>query len=147
MGYGNIRTGVIDGTLPTPLKLAGAHNNAPVRSFTEIFDLSKTNVDKVAGTSNVIADIPDGHAIQSIIVRSTVSLTTTQLSFGSATSLAAIGAAKAYGTTPELSVEYLNTSYKGRQLTAVSRIFMTATVADLPSTGTIVVEIRTSARG
>lgn len=147
MGYGNIRTGVIDGTLPTPLKIAGALNGGQRRSFTEIFDLSKSNVDKVAGTNNVVCDIPVGHALQTILVRSTVSLTTSQLSFGIAGSAALYGAAKAYGTTAEAAIEYLLTAKKGVPLSAAQRLIMTTTVADLPGAGIICVEVTTSARG
>jgi hypothetical protein len=147
MGYGNIRTGVIDGTLPTPLKIPGALNDGPTRAFVEIFDLSKTNVDKVAGTNNICFDIPDGHAPMAIIVRSTVSLTTSQLAFGITGTVAKFGTAKAYGTTPELAVEYLLTSMKGVQVVGNQRVIMTCTVADLPGAGIICVEMRTSARG
>lgn len=147
MGYGNYRTGSIDGSLPTPTKQPGAINDGTRRVFLEIFDLSKANVDKVAGTSNVVADVPAGHAILAIWVRSTVSLTTSQLAFGIAGTAAKFGAAAAYGTTPEASKDYLLASQKGVILPAAQRIIMTDTVADLPGTGTIVVEVITAARG
>lgn len=147
MGYGTYRTGVLDGTKPTPDKIAGAVNGSMRRSFTEIYDLSKANVDKVSGTTNVVADIPAGHAIQAIHVRSTVSLTTSTLAFGVAGTPAKYGAAAAYGVTPEASKDYLNTSKKGTMLAAGERLIMTSGAADLPAVGIVVVEVVTSARG
>lgn len=147
MGYGTYRTGAIDGTLPTPKKIPGQVNGGPRRTFVEIFDLSKTNVDKVAGTNNVVAKIPAGHALLSITVRSTVSLTTTTLAFGIAGTAGKYGTAAAYGTTAEVTKEYLLTSRKGVPSEADETIIMTAATADLPASGTVVVEIETVTRG
>jgi hypothetical protein len=146
-GYGNYRTGAVDGTLPTPKKIPGAVNGAPRRSFTEIFDMSKANVQKVATNRNFVARIPAGHALQSITVHSTVSLTTSQLSFGDGTTANLFGAAAAYGTTPEAALSYLRVSKKGVILDVDTDIWMTTTVADLPAAGTVVVEVNTSAKG
>lgn len=146
-GYGNYRTGAVDGTLPTPSKVPGAVQGAPRRSFTEIFDLSKANVQKVATNRNFVARIPAGHAWQGLRVRASVSLTTTQLKFGDGTDDDAFGVAAAYGTTAEVEKEYLLTVKKGTILAADVDVWMTHTTADLPAAGIVAVEVITSARG
>lgn len=147
MGYGNFRTGVLDGTKPTPDKLPGAINGGQRRVYLERFDLSKANVDKVSGTNNIVADIPDNQALIGINVSSTVSLGTSTLSFGTAANATLYSAATAYGTTPDAVIQYLRASLRGVLLTARTRIIMTSGTANLPSSGTIVVEIVTAARG
>lgn len=147
MGYGNYRTGASDGTQPSPSKIPGQVEGGPRRSFTEIFDLSKTNVSKTAGQSNLVARVPAGHAMQSILVRSTVSLTTSTLAFGTASDPDAFGVAAAYGTTAEVEKEYLLTAKKGVILDEHTDIFMTSGTANLPATGIVVADIITSARG
>lgn len=147
MGYGNYRTGASDGTLPTPKKIPGVVEGSPNRSFTEVFDLSKSNVDKTSGTKNLVARIPEGHILLAIKVRSTVSLGTSTLAFGDGTTADRFGSAAAYGTTPEAQVDYLKTAQKGEILSAPVNIWMTSGTANLPSSGRVVVEIVTAARG
>jgi hypothetical protein len=147
MGYGTYRTGAVDGTQPTPNKIPGAVEGGPRRSFTELFDLSKANVDGDSGDVNFVARIPEGHAMQAIKVRSTVSLTTSTLAFGTKADDDAFGTAAAYGTTAEAEKEYLLTAKKGVILDADTDILMKIGTADLPATGVIAVEVITSARG
>jgi hypothetical protein len=148
-GYGSFRTGVNDGTDPSPKKIPGAVNGGNVCKFVERFDLSLANVLKNIGQNNLVAEIPEGHAITSIKVSSTVSLTTSTLSFGTAASAALFAAAKVYGTTPEAVIEYLATSQRGVLLTTAPEtpILMTIAAANLPGAGIIVVEIETATTG
>jgi hypothetical protein len=146
-GYGNYRTGVVDGTDPSPGKIPGAFNNGSKKTFVERFDLSKANVLKNIGQNNLVANIPAGHAILSIKVSSTVSLTTSTLAFGTAASAALYGTAKVYGTTADVVLEYLLTSKRGELLTAGTDVLMTAAAANLPGAGIIVVEIETVTTG
>jgi hypothetical protein len=148
-GYGSYRTGVNDGTDPSLKKIPGAVNGGNTCKFVERFDLSLANVLKNIGQNNLVAEIPDGHAIMSIKVSSSVSLTTSQLSFGTAASSAFFGALKAYGTTAEVIVEYLPVARRGVLLTTEpeTAVLMTIGAANLPATGTIVVEIETVTTG
>lgn len=148
-GYGNYRTGVNDGTDPSPGKIPGAFNGGNVCKFVERFDLSQANVLKAIAADNLVAEIPHDHALLSIKVSSTVSLATSTLSFGTAASPTLYGAAKAYGTTPDAVVEYLPTLRRGVLLTTEpeTRILMTNGALLLPSTGIIVVEIETVTTG
>lgn len=130
-----------NGLMPAP------QNGGRKEVFIERFDLADAATLKTTSDDNLVCDLPEGVAILSIKVSSTVSLTTSQLRFGTKASPALYGAAKAYGTTAEAVVEYLNTSVRGVPLTAAARVFMGITTTNLPSSGTIVVEIETSARG
>lgn len=143
-GYGNYRTGVSDGTLPAPAKAPGSVNNSSKKSFIEIFDLSKANVLKNIAQNNLCCNVPAGHVPVSILVSSSVSLTTTTLSFGPAASPASWGAAKAYGTTPDVVAEYLLTTKRGQIQSAGTDLLMTIGAANLPGAGFIVVEVVTN---
>lgn len=146
-GYGNYRTGVVDGTDPSPGKIPGAFNNGSKKVFVEKFDLSKANVLKTAGAGNYVAKIPEGHAIMSIKVSSSVSLTTSTLSFGSATVETAVTPAKAYGTTAEAVIEYVTTAQRAALRSTGIDLYMFGQVATLPGVGIIVVEIETVTTG
>lgn len=147
MNYDLYRTGAVDGAEPTPTKIPGAVNGGERRSFTAIFDLADAGSNFASGQICYIARIPQGHAMQAIRVRSTVSLTTSTLKFGTAADDDAFGTAAAYGTTAEAEKEYLLTAKKGVILDADTVIRMTIGTANLPASGTVVVEIITSARG
>lgn len=148
-GYGNYRTGVVDGTDPSPKKIPGAFNGGNVASFIERFDLAQANVLKNIGQNNLVAAIPADHAITSIKVSSSVSLTTSQLKFGTAADDDLFGTAKAYGTTADAVVEYLLTSQRGVLLTGApdTEVLMGIATANLPGAGIIVVEIETVTTG
>lgn len=148
VGYGTYRTPVIgSGALNAGL-MPGAINGGRKLSFTEKFDLADADVLKTSGTSNVVAKIPAGHVLQSITVRSEVSLgASATLAFGTAADTDAFGAAAVYGTTAEVTKEYLLTAQKGVALTEDTEILMTSGAANLPSSGKFVVEIEVSARG
>lgn len=143
-GNGSIRalTGLgRAGLMPAPL------NGGRKETFIERFDLADAAVQRLINDDNLVCELPEGVAITSIKVSSTVSLTTSQLRFGTKASAALYGAAKAYGTTAEAVVEYLNTAQRGVPLPARVRLFMGILSANLPISGTIVVEVETSARG
>lgn len=141
-GYGSYRAAATGASL-----MPAAINGGGRQAFVEVFDLSQSAVLKTSGTNNLVAKIPAGHVLLSINVRSTVSLTTSTLAFGTAASAAVFGTAAAYGTTAEVTKEYLLTAQKGVELAADTEILMTSGSANLPSTGIVVVEIETSARG
>lgn len=146
-GYGSYRTGVIDGTDPSPKKIPGHVNGGNVCKFVERFDLSLSNVLKNAGQNDVVCSIPENHAVLSIKVSSSVSLTTSQLKFGTAADDDFFGTAKAYGTTAEAVVEYLLTAQRGAILSEATQLLMGITTANLPSSGIIVVEVETVTTG
>lgn len=146
-GYGTYREPVIGSGAANAGLLPGAINGGRRVSFTEIFNLADSAVLKTAGTANVVARIPAGHVLQSITVRSTVSLGSSTLAFGTADNDDAFGTAAAYGTTAEVTKEYLLTAQKGVALEEETEVLMTAASANLPSSGTVVVEIVASARG
>lgn len=146
-GYGSYRTGVIDGTDPSPKKIPGHVNGGNACKFIEKFDLSQSNVLKNAGQNNVVCDIPENHAPLSIKVSSSVDLTTSQLKFGTVADDDLFGTAKAYGTTPNAVVEYLLTSQRGNILSEGARLLMGITTANLPGAGIIVVEVETVTTG
>lgn len=145
-GYGNFRTGASDGTLPVPARIPGPVNGGKQDQYVEKFDLSKANVQKVATNRNLVAKIPAGHRLLSIKVRSSVSLTTSQLSFGDGTTADKFGAAAAYGTTAGATIEYLKVAELGEPLAAETAIWMSITTADLPGAGIVAVIIETAPR-
>lgn len=146
-GYGNFRTGVVDGTDPSPGKIPGAFNNGSKKTFVERFDLSKANVLKNIAQNNLVANIPAGHAPLSIKVSSSVSLTTSTLAFGTVASPASWGPAKAYGVTPDVVTEYLLTTKRAELQANGTDILMTIGAANFPGAGTIIVEIETVTTG
>lgn len=146
-GYGNYRTGVVDGTDPSPGKIPGAFNNGSKKTFIEKFDLSKANVLKNIGQNNLCCNLPAGHAPMSIKVSSSVSLTTSTLSFGSASSPALLGAAKVYGVTPDVVTEYLPTTKRSELQATGTDVLMTIGAANLPGAGIIIVEVETVTTG
>lgn len=147
MEYGSFRTDAIDGGLPTPAKIPGVFNGGNVASFLEQYDLATAGLVLTAGTAYAIAKIPAGHALLDIDVQSSVSLTTTQLEFGTEADPNAYGTAKAYGTTANAKVNYTLAAMKGHVFTEDTLLIMTSSVADLPGAGIVNVEVRTAARG
>lgn len=146
-GYGNFRTGAIDGSLPVAAKIPGAVAGGNVCCFTEVFDLSKSNVLKTAGTANVVAGKPSGHILLGIEIVSSVSLTTSQLAFGTAATPAKYGAAAAYGTTPNVRKTWDVATAENAISDSAEQIIMTSSTADLPAAGIVVVRMYTAARG
>ena len=146
MGYDTFRTGTaIDGTAPSPAKVHGAIDGGKKRGFLASFDLSKANVDKVAGTTNVCFKKPKGHVVRRFSVVSSVSLTTSQLAFGISGTPAKYGAAKAYGTTANAEVVWHVATAEDDLDADAETIIMTASVADLPASGIVNVEMETLA--
>ena len=146
MGYGTFRTGTAyDGTSPSPALVHGAVEGGKKRGFLESFDLSKANVDKVAGTFNVCFKKPKGHVVRKISAVSSVSLTTTQLAFGVSGATGKYGAAKAYGTAANAEVVWHVATAEDDLDTDAETIIMTASVADLPGAGIVNVEMETLA--
>lgn len=143
-GFGLLRTAAGLGAAGL---LPAAVDGGRMKTYIERFDLADADMAKANGDFNLCFDIPEGEAPLSLNVMSTVSLTTSQLRFGTKTTADLLGAAKAYGTTPEVTVEFLRASVKGVPLTGLTRVFMGITTANLPATGIIVVELETSAAG
>lgn len=148
MGYGTNGLGVLDGTMPLK-QASGLLAGGTERIIMEEFDLSLSSVDKVAGTFNVVADIPKGFKVLTIDVVSTVSLTTTQLAFGIAGATTKYGAAKVYGTTVDAIVSWAKaTGLAGvTPNQATERLIMTASAADLPGAGKVYVLVHCIAIG
>jgi hypothetical protein len=129
-------------------KSEGSVQNAGQRTFRATLDLSNAAVKRVVADTNVLARIPPGCVIQKIEVVSSVSLTTSQLSFGIAGAATKYGAAKAYGTTVDALVTWqVATAMDNDPLTTPEDILMTIGTADLPASGIVVVIISVSARG
>lgn len=143
-GFGTIRNASGVGQAG---QIPAAQNGGDKRSFIEIFDLADADFEGNNGDNNLCFDIPEGEAITAIKVQSTVSLGTSQLSFGTSAIPAALGAAKAYGTDAEAVVDYLDAAQKGVPMTERTRVYMTIGTANLPGTGKVVVEAETSSRG
>lgn len=143
-GNGNLRA--LTGAAVSGM-LSAAQNGGRVKNYIEIFDLSLASVAKAINDDNLCFDIPGGEVPLSLNVQSSVSLTTSQLRFGTKAVPDSLGAAAAYGTTANALIEYLRATVRGRPLTARTRVFMSILSANLPSSGIIVVEMETCARG
>lgn len=144
IGFGTLRTAAAVGASGL---IHASQNGGVKKSYIEIFDLADADIDKNSGDFNLCFDIPEGEAPLSLTVMSSVSLTTSQLKFGTIADDDLLGTAKAYGTTANVAVEYLLATMKGKPLDARTRVYMGITTANLPATGTVVVELETSARG
>lgn len=147
MGYGTIRNPVENPASPAAAKMAGVYDGNNVRNHLEIFDLADADFDGDADESNLVCKLPAGTMLKSIIVASSVSLTTSQLSFGDADDPDRFGAAAAYGTTAGVREEYLDVASIGTVIAEETALYMTATEANLPASGTIAVQVETVSRG
>ncbi len=143
-GHGILRTAAALGAAGL---LHAAVDGGRKKTYIERFDLAAADFEGDNGDFNLCFDIPEGEALTAIRVRSSVSLTTAQLKFGTLADDDLLGTAKAYGTTANAVVDYLLAAQAGVPLAQRTRVFMGITTANLPGTGTIVVECETSARG
>lgn len=128
-------------------QIPASQNGGVKTSYIEVFDLAAAAFEGASGDFNLVAQIPQGDAITAIKVRSSVSLTTAQLKFGTLADDDLFGTAKAYGTTANAEVDYLLAAQAGQPLAALTSIYMGITTAALPASGTVVVEVETSTRG
>lgn len=129
-------------------KVSGIAYQANQMSFRAELDLSSADVKKVVADTNTLVRLPAGVIIDHIRVVSSVSLTTSQLSFGITGSTAKYGAAKAYGTTPKAAVDWFEpTVMDDAPSTAVEDIIMTVGTADLPGAGIVIIDVFVTARG
>ena len=138
-GHGTLRTAAALGALGL---MHATQNGGVKKAYIEIFNLADADIAKASGDFDLCFDIPEGEAPLSLTVQSSVSLTTSQLKFGTLADDDLLGTAKAYGV-----VEYLLATMKGKPLAERTRVYMGITTANLPGAGTIVVELETSARG
>lgn len=146
-GYGTNAKGVLDGTDPLK-KVSGAKWGANPRVFREVLDLSSADVAKVVADINVLFKKPRGTIISAISVCSSVSLTTSQLAFGITGATTKYGAAKAYGTTAKAVITWNEpTALDDDESTDEETVFMTISVADLPGTGIVVIDMEVLAKG
>lgn len=144
-GNGTIRTATGAGASG---QIPAAQNGGRKKAYIEIFDLADADFENAIGDKNLVAKIPEGETITGITVQSSVSLTTSTLSFGTAADTDLYAAAKAYGATAEAEVKYpVLAAVKGVPLAGLTAIYMAIAVAALPGAGKVVVEIETSARG
>lgn len=129
-------------------KVSGIAYQANPLSYRAELDLSSADVKKVVADTNTLVRLPPGVIVDHIRVVSSVSLTTSQLSFGITGSAAKYGAAKAYGTTPKAAVDwYEPTVMDDAPSTAVEDIIMTVGTADLPGAGIVIIDVFVTARG
>lgn len=146
-GYGSIAAGLLAGTDSLD-KAPGYFWNANRRVFRQVFDLSLATVAKVSGDNNLCFKKPRGCVVDKIKVTSSVSLTTSQLSFGIAGATAKYGALKAYGTTPKAEVVWAEpTAMDDVPVDTEETITMTHGTADLPGAGIIIVDMEVLTEG
>lgn len=144
-GFGTLRTAAGVGASGL---IHAALNGGVKKSYTERFDLASADFEGANGDMNLVAKIPEGEVITGITVQSSVSLTTSTLSFGTAVDPDLYAAAKAYGTTVNAEVKYpVLAAVKGVPLDGLTAIYMAIAAANLPAAGIVVVEIETSTRG
>src|SRR3546814_15034522 len=101
--------------------------NADLRVFRQVLDLSDAAVAKVDGDFNALFVKPRGTIVAKTEVISSVSLTTSQLSFGTEAVPAKYGALKAYGTTVNAIVPWaVATTFDDDLATVAETIGMTS---------------------
>lgn len=144
IGFGLLRTAAALGAAGL---LNASQDGGHKKTYIERFDLADPDIAKAINDSNLCFEIPEGETPLSLTVQASVSLTTSQLKFGTLADDDLLGTAKAYGTTANAVVEYLIATMKGVPLADRTKVYMGITTANLPATGIIVVELETSARG
>ena len=144
-GFGKFLVGVLSGGMLA--KAPGERVNAHLRRHQEVFDLADAAVGKAIADTNVVAVLGPGEVIDHIRVVADVSLTTAQLQFGTATDPVKYGAAKAYGTTAGVPIDwYAPAAMVADALNAKEEVVMTISAAALPNTGKVITDVFTSAR-
>lgn len=139
-GYGSIARTLLNGA-DALTRAPGWLWNADLRVFRQVLDLSDAAVAKVDGDFNVLFIKPRGTIVAKTEVISSVSLTTSQLSFGTEAAPAKYGALKAYGTNANVIVPWaVATTFDDDLATAAETIGMTIDVADLPGAGIVIVD-------
>ncbi len=134
---------IVDGA-----KVNGIIYQVNTLQFRAVLDLSSADVAKVVADTNILARLPAGLVVDHIRVVSSVSLTTSQLSFGVAGAAAKYGAAKAYGTVAKAAVDWYEPTVMDDEASADKQdILMTVGTADLPGAGIVIVDIFVTARG
>lgn len=128
-------------------QIPASQNGGGKKSYIEIFDLAGASFEGAIADINLVAQIPQGEAITGIKVRSSVSLGTSQLKFGTLADDDLFGTAKAYGGTANAEVDFLLAAQAGKPMAALTTIYMGITTANMPGAGTVVVEVETSSRG
>ena len=128
--------------------ISGAIHQVNSMQFRAVLDLASADVAKASGDTNLITRLPAGVVVDHIRVVSSVSTTTATLAFGVAGAATKYGAATAYGTTAKAAKDWFEPT---AMLLPVSNepqdILMTIGAADLPSSGTVVIDVFVTARG
>lgn len=146
-GYGSIARNLLNGT-DALARAPGWFWNADKRIFRQVLDLSDASVAKVDGDTNVLFIKPRGTIVGKIEVLASVSLTTSQLSFGTEAAPAKYGALKAYGTTANALVTWaVATTLDDDLTTEQETIVMTTDIADLPSSGIVIIDMHVLSPG
>ncbi len=146
-GNGSIGAGMLAGTDALD-KPSGFFWNARDGIFRQVLDLSSAAVAKNSGDTNIVFKRPRGTLAPKFRVYSSVSLTTSTLAFGVAGTPGKYGAAKAYGTTPDVEVPWCVTTTLDDDPSSVEEtIIMTIGTANLPGAGIIVIDMECLAAG
>lgn len=146
-GNGSIAAGTLAGTDILD-KAPGHFWNADKRIFRQVLDLSLAAVAKNSGDTNILFKKPRGCASPIFRVMSSVSLTTSTLAFGVAGTAGKYGAAKAYGTNPDVEVVYgVATTLDDDPSTAEETIILTIGTANLPGAGIVIIDMECLAAG
>jgi len=137
--YGSTFTGTFADSTTPPAKVDGGKNGAKLRRITEIFDLSTATF--ASGDVLFVGRLPIGAYFDSVTLDSSVSLGTSTVSVGSAGSPAKYRAAATF-TAVDTPTGFGPAAAKAQAaLTAPEDVFVTIATANLPASGTLVVEL------
>lgn len=141
--------GVRDGTVPK-LRAEGALQGGPLHRFRAVIALAASGNGLFAQADNVLlAEVPQGHVFAFGIVNNSATLGTAQLAIGTSKTHGSNGqlraAAVKTSTTPEVFGP--STAMDDAPLTAPTRYYATVGVADMPTSGVIVIDLYFSAAG
>lgn len=132
--YGTNMTSILSSPPSDGTKLDAAQIGPKVRAFVETITLESG---LTAGSLLYCARIPKNSRILKVDVASSVSLTTATLAVTDGTTTFA--PAKAYGTTADEVVTYIDATEVGSELTAQTDLYLLTATATLPTSGTITV--------
>ena len=130
-----------------PIKPTDGAYGGRVFRFRAIINLATINGGSAVTTADQIqvATVPAGYILDKCELISSVSLTTSWIAIGTSSTHGSNGQlrpAAAYGTTPEvLSASSLTTTKASGPLTADTPIWLTLNTANLPTSGTVVVDV------
>ncbi len=143
--YGSTFTGTFADSSNPPARIDGEKNGGTIRVITEVFDMAAQTI--VSGDTLFLGRLPTGALFDSVGITTSASLGSSTIAVGISGSTAKYKAAGAF-TSTDTPTSYAKASAKAQAvLTAPEDVIATVAAADMPTSGTLVFELRYKIKG